>query len=54
MKIKLVSALQDNYMYLLIDERTNQCAAVDPVQPDKVTPLCYSHHRLASSVGAAG
>lgn len=36
MKIRLVPALQDNYMYLLIDESTKQCAAVDPVEPDKV------------------
>lgn len=36
MKIKLVPALEDNYMYLLIDEKTGTCAAVDPVEPDKI------------------
>ena len=36
MKIRLVPALDDNYMYLLIDEKTKICAAVDPVEPDKV------------------
>ena len=36
MKIKLVPALDDNYMYLLIDDKTGKCAAVDPVEPDKV------------------
>jgi len=36
MKVKLIPALQDNYMYLLIDKATRQAAAVDPVEPDKV------------------
>ncbi|KAJ8313834.1 hypothetical protein KUTeg_008395 [Tegillarca granosa] len=36
MKIRLLPALQDNYMYLLIDEDTKECAVVDPVEPDKV------------------
>lgn len=31
MKVLPVKALQDNYMYLLIDEATKQAAAVDPV-----------------------
>jgi len=43
MKIELLPALEDNYMYLLIDEDTKQCAAVDPVEPEKViTPLPIS------------
>lgn len=36
MKIRLVPALEDNYMYLLVDEETRQCAAVDPVEPQKI------------------
>ncbi|CAL1529695.1 unnamed protein product [Lymnaea stagnalis] len=36
MKVKLLPALEDNYMYLIIDETSNQCAVVDPVEPDKV------------------
>ena len=36
MKIRLIPALEDNYMYLLIDNKTNQAAIVDPVEPDKV------------------
>ena len=36
MKIKLIPALEDNYMYLLIDETTKLAAIVDPVEPDKV------------------
>jgi len=37
MKIVAVPVRQDNYSYLLIDEATNQAAAVDPYDVDKVT-----------------
>ncbi|XP_077291363.1 hydroxyacylglutathione hydrolase tenzing norgay isoform X2 [Arctopsyche grandis] len=36
MKIRVLPALQDNYMYLLIDPVTKDAAVVDPVEPDKV------------------
>ncbi|KAH3720102.1 hydroxyacylglutathione hydrolase, mitochondrial-like [Dreissena polymorpha] len=36
MRVRLVPALEDNYMYLLIDEATQTCAAVDPVEPEKL------------------
>lgn len=36
MKVELLPALTDNYMYLLIDEETKEAAIVDPVQPQKV------------------
>lgn len=36
MRVRLIPALEDNYMYLLIDEETKQCAVVDPVEPEKV------------------
>ncbi|XP_074659113.1 hydroxyacylglutathione hydrolase, mitochondrial-like isoform X2 [Tubulanus polymorphus] len=36
MKIRLIPALSDNYMYLLIDETTQTCAAVDPVEPKEI------------------
>ena len=36
MRIRILPALRDNYMYLLVDERTNEAAAVDPVEPEKV------------------
>lgn len=36
MKIELLPALTDNYMYLLIDEDTKEAAIVDPVEPRKV------------------
>ena len=36
MKVIPVPALSDNYMYLIIDEQTKECAAVDPVEPIKL------------------
>ncbi|MGH0125630.1 UNVERIFIED_CONTAM: hypothetical protein FKN15_024157 [Acipenser sinensis] len=35
MKVELLPALTDNYMYLLIDEETKEAAIVDPVEPQK-------------------
>jgi len=35
MRIKLLPALQDNYMYMIIDEETKEAAIVDPVEPEK-------------------
>ena len=31
-----IEALSDNYMYLIIDKETRECAAVDPVEPKKI------------------
>ncbi|XP_011407369.2 PREDICTED: hydroxyacylglutathione hydrolase, mitochondrial-like [Amphimedon queenslandica] len=39
MYIKLIPALKDNYMYLLVDEETKESAVVDPVEPEKVLEL---------------
>lgn len=36
MRVELLPALSDNYMYLIIDEDTKEAAVVDPVQPQKV------------------
>ncbi|XP_027222325.2 hydroxyacylglutathione hydrolase, mitochondrial isoform X3 [Penaeus vannamei] len=36
MKIKILPALSDNYMYLLMDETTKEAAIVDPVEPKTV------------------
>nr|XP_036861700.1 hydroxyacylglutathione hydrolase, mitochondrial isoform X3 [Manis javanica] len=36
MKVELLPALTDNYMYLVIDGDTKEAAIVDPVQPQKV------------------
>ncbi|XP_064151433.1 hydroxyacylglutathione hydrolase, mitochondrial isoform X3 [Loxodonta africana] len=39
MKVELLPALTDNYMYLVIDKDTKEAAIVDPVQPQKVGSL---------------
>ncbi|XP_033221520.1 hydroxyacylglutathione hydrolase, mitochondrial-like isoform X2 [Belonocnema kinseyi] len=36
MKIQILPALEDNYMYLIIDESSKEAAIVDPVDPDAV------------------
>ncbi|XP_012255132.2 hydroxyacylglutathione hydrolase, mitochondrial isoform X2 [Athalia rosae] len=36
MKVQILPALQDNYMYLIIDEASKEAAIVDPVDPDAV------------------
>lgn len=42
-QVKILPALEDNYMYLLIDEDSKEAAVVDPVEPDKV---CWMHNSL--------
>ena len=53
MKVRILPALSDNYMYLLIDEKSNECAVVDPVEPNtvidalnglKLTTVLTTHH----------
>jgi hydroxyacylglutathione hydrolase len=36
MRVQVLSALEDNFMYLIIDETTKEAAIVDPVEPKKV------------------
>ena len=36
MNVIPLEALEDNYMYLIVDEATKEAAAVDPVEPVKV------------------
>lgn len=36
MRVRVLPALSDNYMYLLVDEHTNEAAVVDPAEPEKV------------------
>ena len=39
MRVRLIPALSDNYMYLLVDEKSKTCAIVDPVEPEKVSSI---------------
>ncbi|XP_003417826.1 hydroxyacylglutathione hydrolase, mitochondrial isoform X1 [Loxodonta africana] len=43
MKVELLPALTDNYMYLVIDKDTKEAAIVDPVQPQKVMETVKKH-----------
>ncbi|XP_004558407.3 hydroxyacylglutathione hydrolase, mitochondrial isoform X1 [Maylandia zebra] len=43
MKIELLPALSDNYMYLLIDVDSREAAVVDPVEPIKVVEAVRKH-----------
>ena len=40
MKIKIVRCLQDNYSYLIIDQKTNEACVVDPSEADPVINFC--------------
>ncbi|CAN8007995.1 unnamed protein product [Ixodes pacificus] len=62
MQIKVLNALQDNYMYLVVDPSTKEAAVVDPVDPEKVleevkklnvklTTVLTTHHHWDHSGG---
>jgi hydroxyacylglutathione hydrolase len=62
MNIIPVPALQDNYMYLVIDKKTREAAAVDPAEPEKllseakkegvtVNSVLTTHHHWDHSSG---
>jgi len=55
MQVRILPALSDNYMYLLVDSKTREAAIVDPVEPDtvlkavqeedvKLTTVLTTHH----------
>ncbi|KAL9265020.1 Hydroxyacylglutathione hydrolase cytoplasmic-like protein [Drosera capensis] len=50
MKILHVPCLQDNYAYLVIDERTREAAAVDPVEPEKVVKVAEENGAVVKMV----
>ncbi|XP_071640463.1 hydroxyacylglutathione hydrolase, mitochondrial-like isoform X5 [Temnothorax longispinosus] len=64
MKVQILPALQDNYMYLIIDEATKEAAVVDPVDPEavitavrqndvKLTKVLTTHHHWDHAGGNA-
>ncbi len=42
MTVKLLPALSDNYMYLIVDKATKEAAIVDPVRPEEVVSAVKS------------
>ncbi|RKP05871.1 beta-lactamase-like protein [Thamnocephalis sphaerospora] len=50
MKVVPVKCLSDNYAYLLIDPATQQAAAVDPVQPERVLQAVREHQCRLTTV----
>uniref|UniRef100_U5EWA1 hydroxyacylglutathione hydrolase n=1 Tax=Corethrella appendiculata TaxID=1370023 RepID=U5EWA1_9DIPT len=48
--VKILPALQDNYMYLIIDNNTKKAAIVDPVDPDSVLKAVEDEKVLLESV----
>lgn len=43
MDVEIMPALQDNYMYLIVDKSTNEAAIVDPVEPNTVLKVVHEH-----------
>ena len=39
MTIRVLPALSDNYMYLIVDKATKEAAIVDPVNPEEVNTM---------------
>ncbi|KAJ8729940.1 hypothetical protein PYW07_016978 [Mythimna separata] len=50
MDVKILPALQDNYMYLLIDKATNKAAVIDPVDPSTVLQAVQEHNVRLTTV----
>ncbi|ERN04245.1 hypothetical protein AMTRI_Chr08g210090 [Amborella trichopoda] len=44
MKILHIPCLEDNYAYLILDEKTREAAVVDPVEPEKVLKVAEAVH----------
>ena len=43
MDVKILPALHDNYMYLIVDKATKEAAIVDPVEPKTVLQAVQEH-----------
>jgi len=65
MQVRVLPALSDNYMYLLVDQNTKEAAVVDPVDPEavlkavkeegvKLTTILTTHHHWDHAGGNKG
>ena len=52
MRIRLLPALQDNYMYLLVDEKSKEAAIVDPVEPEKAWTFYHAQGKHVNEISA--
>ncbi|CAH1645370.1 unnamed protein product [Spodoptera littoralis] len=50
MDVKILPALKDNYMYLLVDKATNEAAVVDPVETKTVLQAVHDHQLKLTTV----
>jgi hydroxyacylglutathione hydrolase len=38
MQVHIIPVFSDNYSYLIVDQKTNEAAIVDPAEPTKIIP----------------
>ena len=50
MEVKVVPALQDNFMYILIDTNSKQTAVIDPVEPHKLMGIIENEQLILTTV----
>ncbi|KER18915.1 hypothetical protein T265_12101 [Opisthorchis viverrini] len=50
MDVLVLNAWSDNYMYLLVEQASKMCAAVDPVEPEKILDAVTKHGLTLSLV----
>lgn len=50
LKVKVLPALGDNYMYMLIDLISNEAAIIDPVDPEAVVRTAYEENVFLTTV----
>lgn len=50
MRVKVISILEDNYMYLVIDEQSKEAIAVDPAVPHRVREQSESFFYIYKSL----
>ncbi|XP_034480444.1 hydroxyacylglutathione hydrolase, mitochondrial isoform X2 [Drosophila innubila] len=48
--VKILPALQDNYMYLIVDNKTREAAVVDPVDPELVIKTVQAENLTLNKV----